>query len=178
MTPELSPRRVGSSKREGDLPPGRRTRFVSRNRILYLMGLLCLVAAGCGQDWDVQEVDLGPAREIEGLVKATAQRIGGEPPRVLGGVAPQIAADVRQALESQEFQAVVRVMITADSSVMGVAVLEFAPQELELAGQYADQVADSIWQWKFDSARKRGDTTRDYLDLHFRQGGVGAATAP
>lgn len=80
---------------------------------------------------------------------------------------------MRQAVRNQEFQAVVRVMINADDTVMGVAVLEFKPEDATLAAEYAEQIADSIWHWQFESARHRGDSARGYLDLHFRQGGDG-----
>ena len=141
------------------------------------IALFAVSTVGCQSDGD-REIELGPAGDIAGLVGASAQR-GGEPPEVLAGSSPGLSRDVTEALQESDrgFAATIRVLIGHDGNVIGVKVLETPPEDSPVARQYAEEVSESVWRWRYKAARQDGSPVRSYLDLSFRHGGNDASAS-
>jgi len=136
----------------------------SRSRATIVV--LCLLAWSCSGD---RPVELGPVEEIDGLVQATTAR-DMDAPQLLAGASPRLSTGVSDTLRSQQLEAVVRVLVGNDDSIVGIKVMEVRPEGTAPAKLYAEEVAASIWHWQFKAAQRAGRPVRAYIDLHFSQG--------
>ncbi len=148
---------------------------MSKNRaslpILLAAAVLSTACIQGGGTSPSREVDLGPVDAIEGLVGAsTGDRW--DPPELLAGATPELPDDLERALRdvAEPVEAVVRVLIAADGSPMGVKVTEATPAGSDVARRYAEEVARQVWLWRYSPASRDGAPVRGYLDLRFRSG--------
>ena len=80
---------------------------------------------------------------------------------------------VRTALEDsqQEIEVDLRVMVNADGEPFGVRVLETRPAGSTAAEQYAAELSQAVWDWKYEAAQRDRTAVSAYLDLKFRYDG-------
>lgn len=131
---------------------------------VFLWLTACFV--GCSSE---QSVDLGTIDEIAGLVGISAPK-GGNPPKAVAGVSPKLSSGLVDALakQSNDVEAVVRVLIDSKGDAIGVRIVEYRPSDSPEAERYATEVSQSVWDWRYESAERDGSPVRAYLDLAFR----------
>ena len=137
----------------------------------WMLLAFALLLAACSESAQ-REVEVGPPDAIAGLVGAFASEQE-HPPELVAGASPELSAELERALRAlrQEVKATLRVVVAADGSPIGVAVVETVPADSQLARRYGDELADDVWLWQYDAARRNGAPVRAYLDLKFRYGG-------
>lgn len=90
----------------------------------------------------------------------------GSPQRVEGTeLSPELANELREL--DQQLTVVVRVLIAPDGKVMGASILESRPEDLELTQRFADEVMESVWEWRYQPATHYGEPVRAVVDLTF-----------